>query len=77
MQAISYSMNSEELREMYSNLLAKSMNSDAKTLVHPSFVEIIKQLSPFDARFLKLLLPKNDLPIVAILRSEDEQGLKT
>ena len=29
-QAISYSMNSQELRELYANLLAKSMNSDTK-----------------------------------------------
>lgn len=48
-QAISYSMNSKELRSLYANLLAKSMNSDTKYLVHPSFVEIIKQLSPLDA----------------------------
>ena len=42
-QAISYSMNSEELRNLYANLLAKAMNSDTKDFVHPSFVEIIKQ----------------------------------
>lgn len=54
LQAISYSMNSIELRNMYANLLANSMNSDSKDNVHPSFVEIIKQLSPFDARLLKL-----------------------
>lgn len=52
-QAISYSMNSEELRNLYANLLAKSMNSDTKDMVHPSFVEIIKQLSPIDSLVLK------------------------
>ena len=52
-QAISYSMNSEELRNLYANLLAKAMNSDTKDLVHPSFVEIIKQMSPTDALILK------------------------
>lgn len=54
LQAISYSMNSYELRNMYANLLANSMNKDSKDNVHPSFVEIIKQLSPFDAKLLKL-----------------------
>lgn len=52
LQAISYSMNSKELRNMYANLLANSMNSDTKDSVHPSFVEVIKQLSPFDATLL-------------------------
>lgn len=52
-QAISYSMNSEELRNLYANLLAKAMNSDTKDMVHPSFVEIIKQLSPIDSKIFK------------------------
>lgn len=47
-QAISYSMDNEELRNLYANLLAKAMNLDTQSLVHPSFVEIIKQLSPLD-----------------------------
>ena len=45
-QAISYSMDSEELRNLYANLLAKAMNSDTKDQVHPSFVEIIKPQHP-------------------------------
>ena len=53
LQAISYSMNSDELRNLYANLLAKSMNIDTKDMVHPSFVEIIKQMSPIDAHVLK------------------------
>ena len=52
-QAISYSMNSKELRNLYANLLAKAMNSDTKDLVHPSFVEIIKQMSPTDSIIFK------------------------
>ena len=55
-QAISYSMNSEELRELYANLLAKSMNSDTKDSVHPSFVDIIRTLSPLDCKVLKYII---------------------
>ncbi|MTK08463.1 MAG: DUF4393 domain-containing protein [Hungatella sp.] len=47
-QAISYCMNNEDLRNLYANLLSKSMNIDTKNSVHPAFVEIIKQLSPTD-----------------------------
>lgn len=53
LNALSYSMDSEELRSMYVNLLANSMNSDISDSVHPAFVETIKQMSPIDARLLK------------------------
>lgn len=60
LQAISYSMDNDELRELYANLLAKSMNIDTKNDVHPSFVEIIKQLSPFEASLLQKLASTNE-----------------
>ena len=41
-QQLSYSLDSEELRELYANLLASSMNADKKSDVHPAFVDIIK-----------------------------------
>ena len=63
-QAISYSMNSKELRNLYANLLAKAMNSDTKDLVHPSFVEIIKQMSPIDALVLKEIASSKSFPLV-------------
>lgn len=63
-QAISYSMNSEELRNLYANLLAKAMNSDTKDLVHPSFVEIIKQMSPIDALVLNEIAHSKHFPLV-------------
>lgn len=63
-QAISYSMNSEELRNLYANLLAKAMNSDTKDMVHPSFVEIIKQMSPIDALVLNEITQSNYFPLV-------------
>lgn len=53
MVALSYSYKSDELREMYTNLIATSMVSDYSDLAHPSFVEIIKQLNPLDAQIFK------------------------
>jgi len=49
-QAISYSMNNEELRNLYANLLSKAMHKDYNYQVHPAFIEIIKQLSPLDIK---------------------------
>ena len=54
-QAISYCMDSEELRDMFANLLVSSMNIDEKNKVHPAYVEIIKQLTPNEAKILKQL----------------------
>lgn len=52
LQQIAYCFDSDELRDMYANLLANSMNKFVKNGVHPSFVEIIKQLSPDEAKLL-------------------------
>lgn len=52
---LSYCYNSEDLREMYANLLVSSMNTDTKQLVHPSFVDIIKQLTPDEAKLLSAI----------------------
>ena len=49
LNAIAYSMDSEELRNMYANLLASSMSKNMRENVHPSYVEIIKQLMPDEA----------------------------
>ncbi len=74
LQAISYSINSDELRNMYANLLAKSMNFDTKDVVHPSFAEIIKQMSPFDAKLLKLFSNSPQHPIIKIRYELSEQN---
>lgn len=54
-EALRYSLDKESLKEMYINLIASSMINDKKDKAHPAFVEVIKQLSPFDAEFLKIL----------------------
>lgn len=67
-QAISYCMDSNELREMFANLLAKSMHRDIKKFVHPCFCEIIKQCSPLDANVLKEIAKTELHPIISIYR---------
>lgn len=54
-QQLCYCQNSAELRELYANLLVSSMNADTKWQVHPSFVDIIKQLNPDEAKYLKAM----------------------
>lgn len=73
-QAISYSMNSEELRNLYANLLAKAMNSDTKDQVHPSFVEIIKQMSPTDAIIFKSIMKRKANPLIDLIIESPEKS---
>ena len=49
-QALTYTAQNETLREMYINLLANSMDTEKEKFVHPSFVEIIKQMNSLDAK---------------------------
>lgn len=55
LEALKYTFDEQKLREMYINLLVSSMDTEEVKKVHPSFVEIIKQLSPSDAVFLNYL----------------------
>lgn len=72
LEGISCSMDNKELRELYANLLAKSINVDRKDLVHPCLVEIIKQLSPLDAQIIKQLKLNSNNCILTF-----EYGLRT
>lgn len=53
-EALRYA-NKGELKKMYVDLLGASMNRDTIDFVHPSFAEIIKQITPDEAKILKIL----------------------
>jgi abortive infection alpha-like protein len=59
-EALRYAGHEETLRNMYANLLANALDKETKSNTHPSFVEVIKQLSPSEANLLLILcqLPK-------------------
>lgn len=63
LQAISVSIDNEVLRDMYANLLAKSIYVETSTQAHPAYVDIIRQMSPIDAIiFNKIVNSQNALP---------------
>ena len=76
MQQLSYCVNNEELRELYANLLVSSMNADKKWQVHPAFVDIIKQLTPDEAKFIRNLRPFVPInnPLIDVRIEYDEAG---
>lgn len=70
LQAISYCVDNEELRNMYANLLASSMILNVKNKVHPSYVEIIKQLSPDEAKILAFLYKTKLEPVIYLMNKQ-------
>ncbi len=73
-QQLSYCYDSKELREMYANLLVASMNTDTKYQVHPSFVDIIKQLTPDEAKLLSYLSKEPIQPLLSVRHILSAQG---
>ena len=52
-QQLAYSYSSDELRELYANLIVSSMDKEKKDQVHPAFVDILKKLTPDEAKILQ------------------------
>lgn len=67
MEGIGITLEEPDLKEMYLNLLATASDDRRADFAHPSFVEIIKQLSSDEARFLPSVL-RASLPIIQIRR---------
>jgi hypothetical protein len=69
-EAIKFLSQEEELRSMFANLIASSMNADVADQIHPGFVEIIKNISSTDAKVLKQFWKKNYLYCGVIVYSK-------
>ncbi len=68
------------LRDMYLNLLATAMDTDFADQAHPAFAEIIKQLSPDEARAISLFClveatgAPRSFPLVSVIGKMPEGG---
>lgn len=59
LEAAKYCIEKEELRHMFVKLISSSLNKDTYEYVHPIYVNIIKSLTPFDAKLLFSLYNRN------------------
>lgn len=59
-----------ELRGMFSNLIASSMDSEQANKAHPGFASIISNLSSFDAQLFSVISDKNAHPIAQYKASD-------
>lgn len=72
LEASKYCVSSEQLREMFSNLIAGTMNKTMDPYIHPSFPEFLKQCSETDASLIKRLKDHNSLPVADILLTKEK-----
>lgn len=80
LEASKFYIEDDELKAMFAKLIASSMNEDTAKKAHPSFIEIIKQLSPLDAQNLKLFALQGVRPIATyriVDQSKNGVDLKT
>lgn len=76
-EAMRYTSHKDELREMYANLLANSMNKATNDITHPSFVEIIKQLNSDEVLIFNFFNDDNYFPILRLNIEDSEDGIIT
>lgn len=71
-----YYFEEENLRELFANLVASSINKTKTELVHPAYPDIIQNLSSNDAEFLKEISDLEVIPFCTIRfqkRTKDNQ----
>lgn len=77
LESLRYTGHEEALSDMYANLLAASMDKATAEGAHPSFVEIIKQLTPDEAKIVALFLQEIPFPILTVRWDYNAQTGKT
>ena len=60
-ESMRYTAHDPTLRELYSSLLASAMNIDTADNAHPAFVEMIRQMTPDEAKILKFIVQRRGL----------------
>lgn len=72
MQGLAYAHDEPQLQDLYLNLIATAMDRRSAPQAHPSFVEVLKQLSAEEARLLQTLpdgvfTSGNNIPVANVI----------
>ncbi|CAI1916817.1 Uncharacterised protein [Serratia marcescens] len=78
LQGLAFSHDEDDLKELYLQLIASSMNKSMEKETHPAFVEIIKQLSADEVPILNLYIKHSlNAAIVNITSKSENGGVRT
>lgn len=72
LEALRYTGHQHELRELYANLLATSLDADTCSNAHPAFVDIIKNMSPDEAKIMQQFAQRYLWPVLHINAQQTE-----
>jgi hypothetical protein len=73
-EALRYTGSESDLSELYANLLATSMDRATAYRAHPGFVDMIKNMSPDEAKIMRFLASHSDQPLINIKLVLNAQG---
>lgn len=76
LEASKYCIEKEELRKLFSKCIASSMNIDLYNNFHPSFPNILKHFSTFDAKIFDIIY-RNDVNIFMKLLNDNINNFPT
>lgn len=71
MQVLHYTTN-DDIAEMFTNLLASASITSMAGSAHPAFVEIIKQMSPDEAKIVQYLKNGEEIPYISLRVNSSE-----
>jgi len=74
LEALRYTGHEENLRELYANLLATSIDSETAASAHPAFVDIIKNMAPDEAKIMRFFATRTPYPVVDLKITFKEGG---
>jgi hypothetical protein len=66
LESLRYTGHESSLSDMYANLLAASMDKKTAQGAHPAFVEIIRQLTPDEAKLVGLFVVDIPFPLIDV-----------
>ena len=75
LEASKYYYENEDLRRMFSQLIASSCDFKKLPFVQPSFVEVLKQLSMVDAQVLTLFRKEDTITVSTSLTINDQEPI--
>lgn len=65
-EASRFYINDDEIRTMFAKLISASLDDRKNKFLHHAFVEIIKQMSPQDAKLIELFKIKPSFPVTSV-----------
>ena len=75
LEALRYTGYQESLRNLYTSLLATSVDSETAHEAHPAFVEVIKQMSPDEALIMRTLAMSPVRPMLDVRKEAKDSNV--